>query len=87
MHTRESYRMPSRRVDLLKGVDFYCTLLASLGFSTQFIRGKTALTKGQIQYRLRLANVRRTDFRNGESRMSQAVLSQYQPRRFNLNQA
>lgn len=63
-----------RHVQLLAGKDFACVLLGSLGFSTRLIVAHTALTPAQVGYRLRLGNVRRADYRNGESPVALAML-------------
>ena len=64
-----------RKVELLKGDDFKCALLGSLGFSTKLIMQHTDLTPGQVGYRLRKGNIRRTDYRNGESAVASALLN------------
>lgn len=71
-----SLNIAGRRVDLLKGDDFRCALLGSLGFSTKLIHARTGLTPGQIAYRLRMGGIRRQDFRNGESALAERVLTQ-----------
>lgn len=68
-----------QRVRLFHGKDFLCALLGSLGFSTKFIMGRTALTPGQISYRLRRAGVKRSDYRNGESSLSTTILVRARP--------
>lgn len=65
----------SRRVDLLKGDDFTCALLGSLGFSSKCIMSHTSLSTGQISYRLRLGGIRRVDYRNGQSRIASSVMA------------
>lgn len=65
-----------RRVDLLKGDDFHCALLGSLGFSTRLIHHRTGLTPGQIAYRLRMGSIKRQDYRNGDSPLAGRVLAQ-----------
>ncbi len=65
---------PPRRVDLLSGSDFKCALLGSLGFSTRLIMQHTDLTPSQIGYRLRKGEIRRSDYRNGESSVAASML-------------
>ena len=79
MNEAQSKRAPSRRVHLYSGADFHCALLGSLGFSTKFIENRTALSRSQISYRLRLAHIRRTDYRNGASVIAAAALSAQRP--------
>ncbi len=69
-----SLRTLPRKVELLKGDDFKCALLGSLGFSTKLIMEHTDLTPGQVGYRLRKGGIRRLDYRNGESAVASAML-------------
>jgi hypothetical protein len=64
----------ARRVELLKGDDFKCALLGSLGFSTKFIMEHTEFSPSQIGYRLRMGGIRRLDYRNGESTIASSIL-------------
>lgn len=75
MNENLSTRASARRVHLYGGIDFQCALLGGLGFSTKFIMKRTDLTRSQIGYRLRLAHIRRSDYRNGESSLSSSVLN------------
>lgn len=45
-----------------------------LGYSDNFIMSRTHLTKGQIAYRIRLAGVKRRDYRDGVSAVAKGVL-------------
>jgi hypothetical protein len=54
--------------------DFRCAMLGSLGFSTRFIMAETRFSTGQVAYRLRVARIRRADYRNGRSSLSTIVL-------------
>jgi len=63
-----------RKVELLKGDDFKCALLGSLGFSTKLIMEHTELSPGQVGYRLRKGGIRRMDYRNGESALATTML-------------
>ena len=65
-----------RKVDLLTGEDFQCALLGSLGFSTECIMSNTALSKGQVYYRLRIGGIKRKDYRNGASRIARKMMAQ-----------
>lgn len=49
-------------------------VMGELGFSTQAIADETGLSKGQVLYRLRLAQVKRADYRNGKSDTAERVL-------------
>jgi len=56
-----------RRVDFfLHKEDFEAAYLGSLGFSTKYIESRTNLSSRKITYRLRNAQVRRADYRDGE---------------------
>lgn len=64
-------------VDFLRNQkDLEAAVLASMGFDTEFIRRKTGLSPGQIGYRLKLAGVKRVEYRNGRSKLAQVVLGQ-----------
>ena len=54
--------------------DFECAVLGSMGFSNRMIISKTRLTPGQIGYRLKKAQVKRMDYRDGTSDMAQLVI-------------
>lgn len=69
-------KIERRRVDYLSyDEDNECALLGALGFSGRYIERKTGLTLGKVEYRLRKAEIRRTDFRNGEGRWAKMMLS------------
>lgn len=55
--------------------DFEVLILGSLGRSTKFITMRTGYTPSQIIYRLRKQDVRRMDYRNGTSELSDRLLS------------
>lgn len=66
----------SRRVDFTNNPDdFEALILGSLGRSTKFIMGQTGLTHSQVLYRLQRKAIRRMDYRNGESELSQRLLN------------
>jgi len=65
---------PPRFVDLLKGDDFRCALLGSLGFSTRLIMRHASLTPSQIAYRIRKGEILRADYRNGDSAVAESML-------------
>jgi hypothetical protein len=67
-------RTAPRPVNLLHGDDFKCALLGSLGFSTQLIMRHTGLTPSQVGYRLRKGEIRRSDYRNGQSSVAENLL-------------
>lgn len=73
-HFNEHVRAAPRAVNLLHGDDFKCALLGSLGFSTRLIMQHTGLTPSQIGYRLRKGDIRRSDYRNGESSVAENLL-------------
>lgn len=65
----------ARRVDFADNVmDLRSLILASLGFSTAYIKRQTKFTPGQIQYRLRKGLIKRADYRNGKSLTARIVL-------------
>jgi hypothetical protein len=66
------------RVNLYLGVDFKCVLLGGLGFSTKLIMEHTDLRPSQIAYRLRKGDIRRSDYRNGESSVAENLLQRAQ---------
>ena len=66
--------VPARRVNLLADDDFKCAIMGSLGFSTNLIMRHTEFTPWQVGYRLRKAEIRRSDYRNGESAVAESML-------------
>mgnify|MGYP000308251149 CR=1 FL=1 len=54
--------------------DIQCIVLARLGFSTKTIASRTGLSPGAISYRLKLLNVKISDYRNGRSELSQRFI-------------
>ena len=63
-----------RRVDFhLHNEDFECAYLGALGRSSKSINSRTKLSMGQISYRLRKAQIRRMDYRDGSSEVAQLV--------------
>ena len=71
---RKSHMTVPRPVNLLHGDDFKCALLGSLGFSTRLIMRHTDLTPSQIGYRLRKGEIRRSDYRNGDSSVAESMM-------------
>ena len=70
----------ARRVDFFTyDEDFECAYLGSLGFSTRYIIHQTHLTPGKITYRLRKAQIRRMDYRNGTREVATIVLRSLRP--------
>lgn len=65
-----------RRIDFREGPDLKCCILGHAGLHTKAIQEHTGLSGGQVSYRLKLAAIRRKDYRNGESDMSQLVIRQ-----------
>lgn len=64
-----------RRVDFFTfEEDYRCAYLGALGFSTRYIQGQTKLTPGKISYRLKKAQIKRMDYRNGESEFASIVM-------------
>lgn len=64
-------------VDFLHNAkDLEAAVLASMGFSTDFIQAKTGLSPGQIGYRLKRAGVKRAEYRSGNSALARMVLGQ-----------
>jgi hypothetical protein len=54
--------------------DRRCEYMGMLGFSNEAIRNHLNLTDGQIQRRLKAANIKRTDYRNMRSGVSREVV-------------
>jgi hypothetical protein len=54
-------------ITFLDAEDLEVAVRGALGQSTKAIQAKTSLTPCQITYRLHKANIRRMDYRNGES--------------------
>lgn len=78
-HVARLHRWPNSPTR--KAVDFLddeaqmeILILASLGYSTLFIKKQTGFSESQIIYRLRLAAISRLDYRDGKSPVAKAVL-------------
>ncbi len=65
-------RTTPRRFDP-HGDDFDCIMYGSLGMSTKFIARKTGLTQCQVGYRLNKSETKRSDYRDGTSRIATVV--------------
>jgi hypothetical protein len=53
--------------------DYLAVLMAEFGFSTKAIARQTRLTVSQVNYRVRGAGVKRSDYRDGTSRVADKV--------------
>lgn len=63
-----------RRVDFFTyDEDFECAYLAALGRSNRNIIARTKLTPGKITYRLKKAQIKRMDYRDGTSEIATIV--------------
>ncbi len=58
--------------------DYKAVMLAQLGFSTAMIANNTGLTESQIQYRTKIASIKRSDYRSGTSATAKVVLTNLQ---------
>jgi hypothetical protein len=75
-HTRTKAIGQSRAVDFLNEIrDFECVHLAALGYSDEVIMRETGLSKGQIAYRLKRVELKRSYYRRGESEIGKLVIS------------
>ena len=61
--------------------ELICAKLASLGMSTKKIIEETVFSACQVSYRLKLADIKRSDYRNGTSATAQRVIDVVFPRR------
>jgi hypothetical protein len=68
-----------RRVTWASSEDLRCAIMGALGFSSKFIGEQTGLTPCQISYRLKIGNIRRSDYRNGNSHIAQRVIDKVAP--------
>jgi hypothetical protein len=59
---------------LSKPEDFACGVLARLGQNADVIRRATGLSKGQIFYRLKIANVKIRDYSRGKNFYARTVI-------------
>lgn len=62
------------KIDFTDPKDLEVLVLGSLGFSTAYIEAKTKRSPGQIGYRLKIAAVKRADYRNGVGPVAKAVV-------------
>lgn len=52
-----------------------CAILAACGLTTKFIIGKTGLTEGQVNYRIRAkTDIHRMDIRNGKGKFGRLMV-------------
>ncbi len=66
----------SKYVDFANNPDDFETLiLGALGKSSNFIASQTGYSPGQIAYRLKKREIKRIDYRNGISELSQRLLA------------
>ena len=79
--------MKSKHITWQADEDLKCMILASLGFSTQYIMAQTGLSAGQIGYRLKKGSLKRAHYRNGESEMAQRVIERVVPNNNGIRQA
>lgn len=67
-------RQAPRRVDwFIYDEDFECAFLGAIGRSNRCIIARTKLTPGKITYRLKKAQIRRLDYRDGYSEIAMIV--------------
>jgi hypothetical protein len=71
------------RVRWTSDEDLQCAILGGLGFSTKMIAERTGLSPCQISYRLNKAEIKRADYRNGESVMAMRVMERSIPQNKN----
>lgn len=64
--------------------DMTVAILGTLGLSTDYIKSMTNFSDGQILYRLRSANVKRSNYRNGDSPIINGVLKHSRTAAINL---
>lgn len=70
----------NKRIDFRHEKDLLCCLLGHAGFHTRAIQHQTGLSPGQVGYCLKMAEIKRADYRNGESDMAHLVLAQVRGR-------
>ena len=56
-----------------------CVMLGSMGMSTKYIMEETGLTACQVSYQLRMAGIKRADYRNGTSAVALRVMQRVIP--------
>jgi len=69
-----------KRIDFRSGKDLKCAILGHAGLHTSAIERLTGLSPGQVGYRLKIAAIKRKDYRNGESAMSKLIVRQLDER-------
>lgn len=67
-------RTKPRKVTWTSNDELRCAILAGMGFSTKLIMEETGLTACQISYRLKMAAIKRADYRNGNSDMAKRMM-------------
>lgn len=67
--------MKAKSVDFkFNDVDLEVALLGEAGWHTKSIARKTRLTESQVLYRLGLAKIKRSDYRNGKSAVASLIV-------------
>lgn len=54
--------------------DIECIILGEMGLTTAAIASRSELSEGQVLYRLKKADIKRSDYRSGESKFAQHAL-------------
>ena len=54
--------------------DLFCAFLGEVGWHSKAISERTNLTEGQVNYRLKKADIKRKSYRDGESRTAELVV-------------
>ena len=69
-----------RKVNWQSNEDLQCAILGAIGMSTKCISQRTGLTPCQVSYRLGKGQIKRADYRNGESDMAELVIRRAIPK-------
>jgi hypothetical protein len=68
------------RVTWTREDETLCVAMCDAGMSTKHIMEETGLTKCQVQYRQKMAGIKRADYRNGTSHMARMIMQRVLPR-------
>lgn len=75
MKVRSTTKKKSRhKITFLDDVDLIVAMYGELGWHTKAIAKETRMTECKVQYRLHKAQIKRKDYRNGKSAISQQVV-------------
>lgn len=75
----EKPKKSRHKITFLDDDDLFVAFLGEVGWHSRAIAERTNMTECQVNYRLHKANIKRKDYRNGESKTSELVIDKCAP--------